>query len=229
MPIDPKGHILITTRAHNLDLCDPIPLEVMEPGEALDFLLQRAKRKDPDPAERAAAERLAKEELGYLPLALEQAAAYIAVSEVSFQDYLKEYEKLRLKLLADKHHQPRDYPASVLTTWTTSFEAVRQRSAAAADVLIVSAFLAPDGIPYEILLKGASELGETLAAALASADGSEKPLYDLLTELRRYSLIRRHPDIAHLRRPSPRAGGHSRRTGRSGAAPLGRARRAGRQ
>ena len=71
---------------------------------------------------------------------------------------------------------------------------MRQRSAAAADALIVSAFLAPDGIPYEILLKGASELGETLAAVLASADGSEKPLYDLLTELGRYSLIRRHPE-----------------------------------
>jgi tetratricopeptide (TPR) repeat protein len=193
LPVDPKGHILITTRAHHLEQCDPIPLEVMEPGEALDFLRQRARRNDSDPSERAAAERLAKE-LGYLPLALEQAAAYIAVSEVSFQDYLKEYEKLRLKLLADKHHQPRDYPASVLTTWTKSFEAVRQRSAAAADVLIVSAFLAPDGIPYEIFLKGASELGEALAAALADADGSEKPLYDLLTELRRYSLIRRHPD-----------------------------------
>jgi hypothetical protein len=152
LPINPKGHILITARAHNLDRCDPIALEVMEPGEALDFLLQRARRKEPDPAERAAAERLAREELGYLPLALEQAAAYIAASEVSFQDYLKEYEKLRLKLLADKHHKPRNYPASVLTTWTTSFEAVRQRSAAAADLLIVSAFLAPDGIPYEIRL-----------------------------------------------------------------------------
>ena len=127
LPIDPKGRILITTRAYNLDLCDPIALEVMEPDESLDFLLQRAKRKDPDPAERAAAERLAREELGYLPLALEQAAAYIAVSEVSFQDYLKEFQQLRLKLLADKHHQPRDYPASVLTIWATSFEAVRQR------------------------------------------------------------------------------------------------------
>ena len=43
-------------------------------------------------------------------------------------------------------------------------------------------------------MKGAFELGEPLAAALVNPDGSEKPLYDLLTELRRYSLIRRHPE-----------------------------------
>ena len=44
-----------------------------------------------------------------------------------FSQFRKEYEKLRLRLLADKQTQPRDYPASVLTTWKTSFEAVRQR------------------------------------------------------------------------------------------------------
>ena len=85
-----------------------------------------------------------------------------------------------------------DYPETVRTTWTKSFEAVKAKSAAAADLLTVSAFLAPDRIPYEILVKGASHLGETLAAALANAPNDARGLNKLLTLLTRYSLIRRN-------------------------------------
>ena len=85
-----------------------------------------------------------------------------------------------------------DYPEAVHTTWTKSFEAVKSKSAAAADLLTVSAFLAPDRIPYEILVKGAPHLGETLAAALANAPNNARGLNKLLTLLTRYSLIRRN-------------------------------------
>ena len=162
----------------------------MSPGEALAFLFQRARRKDTDPEERTAAERLARE-LGYLPLALEQAAAYIKFNAL-FQDYLKEYEPLRLQLLDEQGPVAGDYPEAVHTTWTKSFEAVKSKSAAAADLLTVSAFLAPDRIPYEILVKGAPHLGETLAAALANAPNDARGLNKLLTLLTRYSLIRRN-------------------------------------
>ena len=47
LPIDPRGHILITTRAHNFDPCDTIDLEVMSPGEALAFLFQRPAARTP--------------------------------------------------------------------------------------------------------------------------------------------------------------------------------------
>ncbi len=51
-------------------------LEKMDPEEALGFLFKRTKRPQSNPSEKQAAEQLARE-LGYLPLALEQAAAYI--------------------------------------------------------------------------------------------------------------------------------------------------------
>ena len=59
----------------------------MSPEEALAFLLQRTDRDDKDYTETEAAKALAKE-LGFLPLALEQAAAYILALRAPFQDYL---------------------------------------------------------------------------------------------------------------------------------------------
>ncbi len=83
-----------------------------------------------------------------------------------------------------------NYPASVTTTWSINFKAMQASSPAAADVLRLSAFLAPDNIPDEILRLGNDHLGETLSAALAEVAEDELVLPELLAELTRYSLIR---------------------------------------
>ena len=75
-PRTPKGHILLTSRAQLFDtlgIARPLALEKMDPEEALDFLYKRSARSQDDLGEKHAADHLA-EELGYLPLALEQAA-----------------------------------------------------------------------------------------------------------------------------------------------------------
>ena len=58
---------------------------------------------------------------------------------------------------------PTDHPASVTTTFQLNFRQVQQRSPAAADILTLIAFLAPDVIPEEIFTQGASGLGPVLA------------------------------------------------------------------
>ncbi|MBV8610884.1 MAG: TIR domain-containing protein, partial [Singulisphaera sp.] len=87
LPPDPKGHVLLTSRAQNFDvvgICRPIWLPALTPDEALEFLRKRTGREGPlDPAEQASARTLAGE-LGYLPLALEQAAAYMVEHEEAF-------------------------------------------------------------------------------------------------------------------------------------------------
>ena len=65
-----------------------------------------------------------------------------------------------------------------------------EESPAAADVLRFSAFLAPDAIPFELLTRGAPELGPPVKDALAKADGDPLLVHDLLQPLSRFSLIR---------------------------------------
>jgi tetratricopeptide (TPR) repeat protein len=66
-----------------------------------------------------------------------------------------------------------------------------EQTPAAADVLRLSAFLAADNIPLELIAKGAPELGATLARALAHVDEDPVLLNETLEPLSRYSLVRR--------------------------------------
>jgi len=194
LPPDPRGHVLLTSRAHNFDVLGirkPIGLPVLTPDEALAFLLKRTDREEAlDPAEQDAARTLAGE-LGYLPLALEQAAAYMVEHEELFSVYLAAYHALRLELLDKMGPVTGEYPETVRTTWKRSFDAVAATSPASIALLRLSAFFAPDAIPYELILEGASELGEPLAPALASPPNGDHALNQLLTPLARHSLVRR--------------------------------------
>jgi tetratricopeptide (TPR) repeat protein len=193
-PRTPRGHIFLTSRAQLFDtlgIARPLALEKMQPDEALSFLYTRTGRAESDPAEKKAAEHLAAE-LGYLPLALEQAAAYVVAKMARFQDYLASYLKQRLALLNEEQPKTGEYPASVAKTWALNFEEV-EKEPVAADILRVSAFLSPEAIPLELFTSGASQLGPVLAGALAT---SEDPLAlnKALEPLTRYSLIRRDVD-----------------------------------
>ena len=75
-------------------------------------------------------------------------------------------------------------------------EAVGTDDSVAAELLRFSAFLAPENIPYELLERGGSQLGQGLADALADAADDPLILPDLLSALTRYSLIRLKRQIA---------------------------------
>ena len=189
-PRTPRCHILLTSRAQVFDtlgIARPLALAKMDPAEALDFLDKRTARTQSDQAEKHAAENLAAE-LGYLPLALEQAAAYMLVKAARFQDYLASFQRQRMSLLNKAQPRTGDYPTSVAGTWALNFQEI-EKDPVAADILRVSAFLSPDAIPLELLTEGASQLGPLLSDTLVS---SEDPLAlnEALEPLTRYSLIR---------------------------------------
>ena len=60
------------------------------------------------------------------------------------------------------------------TTWELSFQKVKEASPAAADLLNLCAFLAPDDIPKELLEQGAEHLPEALAAGGPGPPGPER-------------------------------------------------------
>lgn len=147
-------HTIITSRftgwSQGIETC-PVWLLPKEP--ALELLLKRAGREATAPApEQEAATRVA-ERLGYLPLALEQAAAYVgARADFSFDDYLRMYEASEHKFLQRKERGATDYPDSVYLTWHATMQRL---SAGAKDLLQLHAFLAPTPFPVSMYVKGA--------------------------------------------------------------------------
>ena len=196
LPQQGKGHVLLTSRAHTfqtLGILAPREVNVLSPAEARAFLLYRA-GKDPT-ARSPEADALAKE-LGYLPLALEQAAAYMVENSVGFANYLDAFKKQRQALLNKQgpvfgNEEREQQKRTVATTWAVNFADVKKISPESADVLRLSAFLAPDAIPLELLENGASELPKKLTKKLAERADNPLVLDELLNPLLRFSLIRR--------------------------------------
>jgi tetratricopeptide (TPR) repeat protein len=190
-----QGHLLLTTRAQTMGkvVRSKLEVEVMRPEIGALLLLRRARmlateaslEEAPD-GERTRAKELA-EELGGLPLALDQAGAYIEETQCGLAGYQRLYQTRRTELLRSRGGVVEDHPESVATTWSLSFEQVEQRDPAAADLLRLCAFLAPDAIPEELLSKGARELGDILAPVALDA----YQLNQAITALRAYSLISR--------------------------------------
>ncbi|MCP4655131.1 MAG: toll/interleukin-1 receptor domain-containing protein, partial [bacterium] len=97
LPPNTNGHVLVTTRATApaIGRAEPIAVDVLPLEQATDFLIERGRR---PVTERAAVRQLATA-LGRLPLALEQAGAYIARHQIAASAYLARFEKRRLDLL----------------------------------------------------------------------------------------------------------------------------------
>jgi tetratricopeptide (TPR) repeat protein len=168
-----------------------IPLDVLEPEPSRRFLLTRTGR-TAEGAELAACDELAKA-LGYLPLALEQAAAYVAApgAGVGFAAYLRLYEAAAADLLARKALGSTEYPDVVITTWQTTVAKLSPESRA---VLRLCAWYADTPIPRVLVMDGATEmlaLAERFGPVvpLSGPAAAELRMRDALTGLARYSMI----------------------------------------
>ena len=190
------GHLLLTTRAAATGrLARRLEIETLSPEQGALLLLRRATFLAPDGdlshvghQEQEQARQIS-EELGGLPLALDQTGAYLEETGCSFTDYQQMYRQHRDELLRKRGGLVADHPEPVATTWSLSFEQARRKYPAAADLLCVCAFLAPDAIPEEILMTGASALGPVLAPI----EADPFLLNQGLEALRAYSLIQRNP------------------------------------
>src|SRR5713226_5877990 len=194
LPTSHKGYILFTTRAQATGaIATSVEVEKLSPQEGTLLLLRWSKLLDMDAPldqaraeDRAAAERIVREMDG-LPLALVQAGAYVEETGCNLADYHRLYATHRKDLLARHSRLLLDYPDTVATTWSLSFQQVEQVNPAAADLLSLCAFLAPDAIPEALLTRGAAELGTALGAAALDPF----KLNETMEVLRRYSLVRR--------------------------------------
>ncbi len=195
IPSPCRGHVLLTTRTTVTGtLARSIEINSMEAEEGAFFLLRRAKILALDDSQDSAKDvdyiqaRTISQALGGLPLALDQAGAYIEETQCSLLDYLNLYQTRHKLLLKRRGDLALDHPEPVATTWAISFEKIHQASPAAIELLKICAFLAPDAIPEEIISKGAPDLGPSLQHV--AHDPYKLNL--VIKELLKFSLIRRN-------------------------------------
>ena len=197
VPVAAKGHVLLTTQGDATGgFAQAIKIEDLSTEQAALLLLRRAKVIQPEapletaaPADRSSAQAIAVE-LGGLPLALDQAGAYIEETACGLSAYLGLYRQRASDLLKYRGAAPTEHADSVATTFTLSFEKIEKANPAAAELLRFCAFLHPDAIPEEIIMEGGSELGPILQPVAADPFQFNAVILAIL----KYSLLRRDPN-----------------------------------
>lgn len=139
-----SGHILVTSRNQAWSQHgDALPVDVFLREESVEHLQRRA----PGLSERDAAQVATA--VGDLPLAVEQAAAWIAETATPIDTYLEQLARQAPEVLA--LNQPAGYPQPVAATWNISIERLEERSPAAVRLLQLCAFFAPEPISANLL------------------------------------------------------------------------------
>ena len=182
------GRVLITSQYAYWPGGQALDVPVLDTATAAAFLLARTAAVGA--AEERAAVGLAGE-LGGLPLALEQAAAYMQASGRGIGDYLGLFRQRRAELLG--RGEVPGYDKQVTTTWALAFAALG-RDGPAAGLLRLAASCAAEDIPLDLLLRpwpglDAERFGATVAPLLGPLLADELARDEAVTGLRRYSLI----------------------------------------
>ncbi len=155
-----EGHVLITSRAGGwIEVAVAVEVDVLTRAESAAILHAQV----PGLAE-ADADELA-EQLGDLPLAVAQAAAYLAETGMSVTEYLNLLGTRAAELL--DRGRPRSYPRSLAGTTRVAAERLGSNAPLAAELLSLCAFLAPEPIPYDLFAVAANQIPGALAAQVA--------------------------------------------------------------
>jgi tetratricopeptide (TPR) repeat protein len=167
VPVEGAARVLITAAWESVaDLGTSVPVDVFSAEEALALLDGRTGLADEVGAAAVAAE------LGYLPLALDQAAAVIAGRRLEHAAYLTRLRALPVgeNLLQGEQGKVEPYPRGVAEAILLSLEAIRAAdpSGVCTRVLEIMAVLSPAGVRRE-LLRAAGEAG-VLASGGYTAD-----------------------------------------------------------
>jgi tetratricopeptide (TPR) repeat protein len=181
LPPGGGGRLLVTSRYGAWGrLGSALRLDILTREEAVAFLARRTGATD------ASTLGVLAGELGDLPLALEEAAAYLEETHTDVGEYLQLVRERARELFgldqppADEHGDQR----RVATIWSLSLERVHQEAPAAEALLRLCAFLASDDIPRALLQEHADVLPEELAEAV----GDPLTYNRLLGAVGRYSL-----------------------------------------
>ncbi|MDR1705013.1 MAG: toll/interleukin-1 receptor domain-containing protein [Clostridiales bacterium] len=180
-----RGHIIVSTRDSAQRIQGKkIKLGLFNEYEARQFLHDRITHEGCNPA--GDLDKLAGF-LGYLPLALEQAAAYIIANGYTIDEYTAELSEYSLEMMDD----PREgvdvdrANRTARTTYDISMKKIDMESAR--QLFNICAWLASDNIPLDTLIKGREYLPDELKGELMPGNIPEQN--KMLRDTARYSLM----------------------------------------
>jgi tetratricopeptide (TPR) repeat protein len=191
-PSSGRGHVLVTSRwSAWAGQATPFRLSTLSRSESIMFLRQRTGSDD-----QAALDALA-ELLGDLPLALEEAAAYLEETRISLVEYLQLVRERARELFGLQQSSVEEHrdQQRVATTWSLALDQVHHEAPAAEALLSLCALLAPD-IPRELPREQPKALPRELARAVRDPLAYNR----MLAVVGRYSLAVVSPTSLHVHR-----------------------------
>jgi len=188
LPQKYTGRIIITSRSANINFGTSLELGVFDADESLSFLKRRFSEDDNLKMENYKfddfdeyAPKLT-ERLGHLPLALEQAAAYIKKTNgYRISDYLKLLGESSIDAFADEDAKALYYESVVKDTFDISFESL---STSAQYIMNLCAYMAPDRIPVSFFV----EMRKKLPSPLCENLETEQKTIRVFNDIKSYSL-----------------------------------------
>ncbi len=146
-PPNGPGKVIVTSRNRAWErVATPLPVNVFEREESVELLQKRSPDLSDEDADRLA------EALGDLPLAVEQAGAWRAVTGMLVQEYLDLLQQRSLEIL--ELDKTPDYPTSVAAAWDISLTRIAESNPGARQLLDICASMAPEPIPRSVLRGG---------------------------------------------------------------------------
>jgi hypothetical protein len=173
------GHVLITSREQGWDeVAVPVEVDVLARPESVTILKARVSGLGEIETDQLA------DQLGDLPLAIAQAAGFMAETGMAAAQYLDLLDTRAGQLLG--HGAPKTYPTSLAAATQLIADRLAREDPAAAELASLCAFLAPAPIPEELITATVGEQPGQLAVRAAD------PLawHQTLAHLARQSLVR---------------------------------------
>jgi transcriptional regulator with XRE-family HTH domain len=154
------GHVLITSRERGWDeVAAPIEIDLLTRTESIAMLRHRMPELTAADADRLSAA------LGDLPLAMAQAAGFMAETGTPARQYLDLLQTHAVQLLY--RGVPGSYPQSLAAATVVTVARLAARAPAAAELASLCAFLAPEPIPVDVFGNAAGQLRGALSAEAA--------------------------------------------------------------
>ncbi|WP_157529718.1 tetratricopeptide repeat protein, partial [Nocardia sp. NRRL S-836] len=186
------GTVVITSR-HSVGwhaLAEPVALDVLSPGEAVDLMTRIVHAVQPG-ADLTGVDRVCAE-LGWLPLAVEQAASYLAQTRISPETYLELLAGSPARMFVAAGESS-DTQRSMARVWHVTLAHLAD-TPATVRLLRQLAWYAPDGIPRSLLADGIVEPELSEALGRLTAYSMITLTTDTVTVHRLVQAITRTPD-----------------------------------
>lgn len=172
LPTNHPGHILVTTRNQIYNMGAVLNIGVLSDEEAIELLKSHLPNYDSKEL------HILANRLGHLPLALEHAASYIRVTEVSVSDFIQRFESFAYKIAENPNQLDETIFASLQISLSNLSQSAKQ-------LLNLCAYLAPYEIPFALFIRNRDLLPDPLRSNLGKEDG----VTQLFDELSKFSYI----------------------------------------